>query len=107
MFYTFLHQAPSYLQTAWFVGSSLTELVVIYSLRSRLFITQATPPPALLQWITVSCAAVCIALPLIPGVREWFGFAAIGMRSYVLIFVIVAAYFVVNELVKYFYYRYV
>ncbi|MBI2984362.1 MAG: HAD-IC family P-type ATPase [Candidatus Kerfeldbacteria bacterium] len=99
--------SPAALQTNWFIGSILTELVVIYSIRTRLPFFRAKRPPALILWLTIAAAVVTIALPLTKLGQTVFRFSRPEPIYFLWIAIIVVGYFYVTEVVKHFYYRYV
>ncbi|MEI6511315.1 MAG: cation-transporting P-type ATPase [Candidatus Uhrbacteria bacterium] len=99
----FRHMGPERLQTNWFIGSVLTELVLVYSVRTRGFCWKAVAPSSTLLWLTTVAAAVGIAIPFLPFGTSVFHFVppTIGMVG--LIIAIVAAYFIVTETAKFVY----
>ncbi|MCU0679099.1 MAG: magnesium-translocating P-type ATPase [Planctomycetes bacterium] len=101
----FYRISPAVLQTNWFIGSILTELALIYSLRTHLPFYKAKFPSRSLFWLSVLAAAVTIALPFSRFGQEAFRFTPPSLDQLFLIFGIVAAYFLVTEVVKLFYYR--
>jgi P-type Mg2+ transporter len=104
-FAIFSRMGAPMLHTGWFVGSVLTELAFIYSIRtSRFFLRGALPSKPLL--VLTGIAAICtVGAVLIPSVRGMFGFTALNGSQFTLIGVIVVSYFIVTELVKMGYYR--
>ena len=96
---------PGGLQTNWFVGSVLTELVLIFSVRTNRFFLSGKRPAFLL---TVLCALAfvgAIILPFIPFAQGVFSFMRPNTHSLILLLSIVGGYFVVNEVFKALYYR--
>ncbi len=65
-----LHSAPELLRTGWFVESLLTELFVVFAVRTRRFFWKSRPSMILLGSSLV-VAVVAIALPYTP-VGAWF-----------------------------------
>jgi len=98
--------APSVLQTAWFIGSILTELVFIYSIRTRFFFLKGKRPSYTLLLLTVVAAAITIVLPLTGFGDTYLKFARLSPSQYAVIFGLVAAYFATTEVVKVLYYKY-
>lgn len=105
MFMSFKDMGASYLQTAWFVGGALTELAVIFSLRTKKSFMKGTKPPRLLTLIGVIAGVICLILPFLRPLHSSLEFTAISTASLVLILGIVLVYFIVNELVKKLYFR--
>ena len=86
-------------QTAWFVVSLLTELVVVLVLRTRGPLWKSRPS-ALLLWSTAAVALATLALPYVPAVQAMFGFVALPAALLAELGVIVLAYLLCTEWVK-------
>ena len=71
------HAGEKEFQTAWFVVSLLTELAVLFVMRTRRF-ALASKPSALLLWSAATMAAVALVLPYIAVAREAFGLVALS-----------------------------
>ncbi|HSE34997.1 MAG TPA: HAD-IC family P-type ATPase [Candidatus Paceibacterota bacterium] len=95
----------STLQTMWFVGSILTELVLLFSIRTMLPFWKAKRPSTFVMGLTGSVIALTIALPFIPAAREVFGFTLPTMSHIGVALGLVAAYFVSTETAKLLFYR--
>jgi Mg2+-importing ATPase len=85
-------------QTAWFVESIATQILVIFLIRSRKPIW-ASRPNAILVLTSLGALAVAIGIVLVP-LRHWFGFVAIDAHLGLTIIVIVAGYLVAAEFAK-------
>ncbi len=85
-------------QTAWFVKSIATQILVIFLIRSRRSIW-ASRPNAILVLTSLGALAVAIVLVLVP-LRRWFGFVAISSQLGLTIVVIVAGYLIAAEFAK-------
>ena len=94
------------LQTSWFVGSILTELVFLFSIRTRLPFFRARRPSWYVLVLTAVAAAVTILLPYTSFGQTVFSFTPLPPGSLVIILGLVGAFFVSVELVKLAYYRY-
>ena len=105
MFMAFKDKGASYMQTAWFVGGALTELAVIFSLRTKKSFMSANKPPMGVATIGVLAGVLCLVIPFIKPLHAALGFSPISTTSVVLILVIVVGYFIVNELVKKIYFK--
>jgi Mg2+-importing ATPase len=91
-------------QTAWFVESLLTELVILLIVRTRRPFFRSRPGRWL--WIsTVAVAAAAIALPYLPGAAEVFGFTPLPATLMLVLVGITLAYAVANELLKGYFFR--
>ncbi|HUW21802.1 MAG TPA: HAD-IC family P-type ATPase [Candidatus Bathyarchaeia archaeon] len=92
-------------QTGWFVGSVLTELVFIYSIRTKLAFWRAKPASFALTLITVISVVIAVSLPFTAFGQEIFHFVRLRTGHLLSIFAVVAVYFVVTEITKLLYYR--
>lgn len=101
----FLRFGEAPLQTYWFIGSVFTELVLLFSIRSRRAFFRARRPSLVLTSLTVLAAVVTVAILLTSLGTSVFHFAPPAAGLLVLAFGIVVAYFVCTELVKLWYYR--
>ncbi|MBL7798576.1 MAG: cation transporting ATPase C-terminal domain-containing protein, partial [Saprospiraceae bacterium] len=91
-------------QTAWFVESLLTELVILLIVRTRRPFFRSRPGRWL--WIsTVAVAAAAIVLPYLPGAAEMFGFTPLPAMLMLVLVGITLAYAVANELLKGYFFR--
>lgn len=97
---------PGVLQTAWFVGSILTELVFIFSIRTRFFFLKGKRPSITLLLLAIFAAVVTIALPLTYFGATYLKFAHLTTQQYVIIFSLVTAYFSTTEVIKVLYYKF-
>jgi Mg2+-importing ATPase len=94
----FRANAPVF-QGAWFVISTLTELAVLFSLRTARPIW-ASRPGRLLLALTVLVAVATVALPLLPPVASVLGVRPPDPGLWVALTGILVGYVAVNELVK-------
>jgi P-type Mg2+ transporter len=90
-------------QTAWFVVSLLTEVVVVLSLRTRAAAWRSRPStPLLLATITVFGAAV--AIPYITPIATLFGFEPIAWQVMAAMLAVAFTYILATELAKQWFY---
>ncbi|NLY35900.1 MAG: HAD-IC family P-type ATPase [Tissierellia bacterium] len=99
-FLLFYKISPEVLQTNWFIASVLTELLLLFSIRSMLPIEKAGKPAPLIIWLSLGAIALTIALPLIPLTANFFQFLPPTPAHLGLIVLLALAYFVVSEMVK-------
>lgn len=96
--YWYFYSAPALLRTGWFIESFLSEILILFVLRTRLFFLKSKPSKALL---TASVFTVLLFLGILysPVSRE---FAFYPLRSGILagILLIVIAYLVTAEMTK-------
>ena len=91
-------------QTAWFVVSLLTEIAVVFSLRTRMPAYRSRPSTPLIL-STLVIAVVAIALPYIAPAAKTFSFVPLAPVVMASLLLIVAGYIVANEVAKRWYYR--
>lgn len=104
-FALFYRQGSQILQTNWFIGSVLTELALIYSVRTHLFFLRTKAPSIILTLLCIFAVIVAIAIPFTGVGLSWFRFVEPSMRDIYVILGVVAAYFIITELVKLLYYK--
>ncbi|MDD3006212.1 MAG: cation-transporting P-type ATPase [Candidatus Pacebacteria bacterium] len=97
--------SPEILRTNWFIGSILTELAFIFSIRTRKPFWRAVCPSFQLISLATLAAAVTLVIPFTRFGQEVFGFVAISASSIALDMAIVVVYFVVSETIKLLYYK--
>jgi len=106
MFFGFFYQiSPKVLQTNWFIGSILTEIVFLFSIRTKGVFFKSQKPSSLLLWLTGGAFIVTIALPYTAIGQKIFHFTPPTAAHLLIILAIVSAYFIVSEIVKLFYYK--
>lgn len=105
-FGTFVRSGAGVLQTQWFIGSILTELAFLFSVRSRRFLFAAKRPSGPVLALTVLAAAVTVALPFTPFGQTVFQFQRPAASALLLTLGITGAYLVTSESVKLLYFRF-
>jgi Mg2+-importing ATPase len=106
-FYALLHlfgAGEALFQTGWFIESMTTQILVVFSIRTRRASFLSRPSPFLV-WISLSAVAVAIALPLLPF-GHWFGFAVPPLMIFVYVIPVTIAYLAIVEVTKRLFYRY-
>ena len=94
------------LQTNWFIGSILTELVFLFSVRTRLPFFKAKVPSPLVLILSITAVVATILLPFTQMGQEIFLFTPPSKAHLLWILVVVFSYFLITEIVKLFYYRF-
>lgn len=102
----FLSKGPQVLQTNWFIETLLTELVIIFALRTHLPFYKAPRPSKLLFFITFICGFIAIYLPFTDFGKNIFKFVTPSVNNILIVFILVFSYFVVTEFTKKLYYGY-
>ncbi|MEA2701781.1 MAG: P-type Mg2+ transporter [Candidatus Parcubacteria bacterium] len=97
LFYTI---SPAVLQTNWFVASVITELLLLFSIRSMLPIFRAGWPAPLITGISAFAFVLAIALPFIPLTAAFFEFTPPTTTHLSIILGIALVYFIVSEIAK-------
>lgn len=106
MFFGFFYRiSPEVLQTNWFIGSILTELAFLFSIRTKQPFFKAVAPAKGLVFFSLAAGLATILIPYTQIGRELFRFVAPTSEHLVLILSLVAAYFVCSEIVKLIFYR--
>lgn len=103
LFYT---KTPRTLQTNWFIESLMTELVFIFSLRTKLPFYQKPWPSSKLSFFVWCSLIVTIALPFSYGGQALFSFVRPTAYDLRTIFLIVAIYFMITEAIKPIFFRF-
>jgi Mg2+-importing ATPase len=105
LFATFYQRGEGVLQTNWFVLSLLTELVLIYSLRSKQAFWKAKRPSIILMTLSGIMFVVAMILPFSAFGQRVFHFVQPSTFSILWIIGLVTVYFFLTEVVKRLYYR--
>lgn len=92
------HAGASTFQTGWFVESLTTQTLVLFVIRTAANPFRSRPSGALLM-AGVAVVAVAIALPFTPF-GSWVGLVPLGLRFYVFLIGVTAAYLAIVEAVK-------
>jgi Mg2+-importing ATPase len=90
--------APSLFRTGWFIESLLTELAIVFVVRTRLPVWRSRPG-ALLLGSTLAVTALCLTLPWLPF-GAWFDFAPLPGAILAAVLAITFAYMAASEWVK-------
>ncbi|MDF1479853.1 magnesium-translocating P-type ATPase [Leifsonia sp. H3M29-4] len=86
-------------RSAWFIESTLTEIVVLMSLRTARPILRSRPGIGLLI-SSLLVAIITVALPYIPPVADLLGLAPVALPVVLTLLGLTAAYLLANELLK-------
>ncbi|MBI5798846.1 MAG: HAD-IC family P-type ATPase [Candidatus Yonathbacteria bacterium] len=105
IFASFYKLGPEVLQTHWFMESILTELLFLFSIRSRGFFFQTKVPSLTLVVLAVLAAGATIIIPFTDMGASLFHFKAPTATSFGFVIGLVAVYFVTTEFAKIAYYR--
>jgi len=105
-FFSFFKISPQVLQTNWFIGSVITELLFLFSVRTRLSIFKASFPAPILLGLSAVALLTTLILPFTLIGKQVFQFITPSISNLSLILLITLTYFVVSEIVKMMYYSF-
>lgn len=106
-FILFYQISPQVLQTNWFIGSILTELVFLFAIRTRLSIFKAVSPSRTLLLLSLGAFITAIVLPFTVFGQKVFEFVTPTIHDVTTILLITWAYFIATECVKLLYYKFI
>ena len=104
-FSIFYRQSPGNIQTLWFIESILTEIALIYVIRTRGWFYKAKKPGFWLVTLTIVDGIAIIILPFLKIGQEWFHFVMPPVLPLLIVFFLVGLYFIMSEFVKLIYFR--
>lgn len=96
----FFREGPAVLQTNWFIGSVLTEILILLSLRSMLPIEKSGRPASIILWLSGFAIISTILIPIIPITAQYFEFTPPSWSDLGFIISLSLVYLVVTEIVK-------
>ena len=105
-FSVFYRQQPGVIQTLWFIESILTEIGLIYIIRTRGPFYKAIRPSFWIIFLTVLDGIFIVTLPFLPIGQSWFHFVLPPIVPLLIVFFLVGVYLIMSELVKLIYFRY-
>lgn len=107
IFFGIFHKAqPSMLQTLWFIESILTEIVLIFSIRTFRFFGKAKLPSLPLMIISFLTFLITVLLPFTNFGKEIFYFISPSLPSLSIVLILIIGYFITSEIVKLVYFQY-
>jgi len=96
---------PAVIQTLWFIESILTEILLIFSIRTRHLFFRAKRPSFILMALALADAVFVISLPFTRFGHEFFHFVSPPMSGLFIVLSLLLGYFIVSEIVKLIYFR--
>ncbi len=105
-FAIFFKQQPAIIQTLWYIESILTEILLIFVIRTRGRFWKAVKPSFWLMFLVAIDAVFIVALPFLKIGQSWFHFVALPVIPLLIVILEVIAYFWVSEFVKLVYFKY-
>lgn len=103
LFKLFSEYNPGIVQTAWFTFSILTEVLLLYSLRSRRWFFRAEPPAFTLSALSLIAVILAVLIPY-TAFGTFFGFKELSLTIWFTILGFAVAYFAITEILKRWYY---
>ena len=101
----FYAAGESEFQTAWFVVSLLTEIAVVFSLRTRVLAIRSMPGKMLIA-ASLAVSAVALAIPYLGPLTLRFGFVPLPLPVMGALLAIVLAYIGATEMTKHWFYKF-
>jgi len=100
------HANEAFFQTGWFVESIVSQVLIIFAIRTRKSMFSSKPHPAIIA-MALGIAAISILIPFIPAIATWFHFVPLPEIFFGFLAVAVAAYFLLVEGIKYLFRRFI
>lgn len=97
------HATTETFRTAWFIESLLTELAVVFVLRTRRVFMRSTPS-RMLVLTSIAVATLALLIPYL-DVSGWLGFVPLPAHLVAVIIALTAAYVLCTEIAKYRFYQ--
>ena len=105
-FAVFYKTGASMLQTLWFIESILTEIVLIFSIRTRHFFLKTKAPSFPLIIFSFLAVAITLILPFTNFGREFFHFVLPPISTLLVVLSLILGYFIISEIAKLIYFRF-
>jgi len=105
LFGKFYHASEATLQTAWFLLSIATEVILVYSLRTRRPFFHSRRMPFLLTVLSLVIVSIAFSLPFFSFGQDIFLFIRPTTQMMQTVFFLLIGYFVMTEIVKHFYFQ--
>jgi len=102
----FFEQGEKSIQTHWFLLSVLTELAIIFSVRTRKFFLLAKSPSSILVFLSIFVFIFSFIVPFTRFGQDYFSFIAPNIQTILIVISLALAYLAANEIVKHFYFKY-
>ncbi len=107
IFFGIFHKVgASLLQTLWFIESILTEIFLIFSIRTMHFFLKAKVPSFPLIAISILTILTTVLLPFTNFGQKTFQFVSPPIPSLLIVLSLVISYFLISEVVKLLYFRF-
>lgn len=104
-FAIFKNQSAPVIQTLWFIESILTEIGLIFIIRTRGVFYKAIRPGFWLLTLAILDGLFIVALPFLSFGQKWFHFVSPPIILLAIVLIEVFVYYVVSEFVKLIYFK--
>jgi len=104
-FAVFRKSDPSLLRTLWFIESLLTEIALIFSIRTHYYFLKGKAPDFSLSLASISVVFLTLFLPYTNLGKELFHFVEPGFKNLIIIIFLVINYLIISEIVKLNYFK--
>jgi len=96
----FRSTGPEMLRTLWYIESIVTEIIIIYSLRTFHFFLKAKKPSSPLAISSILIIGLTIILPFTVLGSKFFQFVKPNIHSLFIVFLLILSYFILSEIAK-------
>lgn len=100
------HLEPNIFRTAWFIESSISEILITFAIRTRLPFFKSRPGNALM-FVSAIVIMVILIFPFTGWGNQFFDFQYLTREIWLLIGLVIFGYFVTVELTKHLFYKYI
>ncbi|MFH1451100.1 MAG: cation transporting ATPase C-terminal domain-containing protein, partial [bacterium] len=104
-FYIFHEVEPPLLRTLWFIESVLTEIFLIFSIRTSRFFLKGSMPSIILILFSIATVTTTIFLPFTAFGQKAFYFVAPPIPKLLTVLSLILLYFSLSEAAKLIYFR--
>ena len=105
IFFYFKNFGESILQSVWFLTSVLTEIFVIFSLRTNRVFIKGSKPSSTLVYVSLAMLLSTLAIVYVPSISNFFGLTSLTPEYLFLSISIAFVYLLISESVKLFIFR--
>lgn len=92
-------------RTGWFLESLVTQILIIFALRTRRHIFASRPGRAVAS-LAIAATAITLLLPFLPPINRWFGLVSPPAAYFAFLAVVLVAVLIATELAKHLFYAY-
>jgi Mg2+-importing ATPase len=104
-FAMFYKISPEVLQTNWFIASIITELVFLFSIRTKKSIFKGYRPSFLVVFLSLLATIITVIIPFTKLGQNLFKFIAPSLNHLLIIFGVAIIYLICSEIIKIMYYK--